>query len=386
MKDAILFITDSYLPYPSSNGACIAKIVDEWKEKGEAYILSLSADEENTVDGNLFSCNYQRRPSTVYNRLFSFCEDREAVNRLFRMASEIIEGNHIKTIVCQYRPVECLLAGLKLKEKQKEKVCVFGYFLDNINEFHTASKIKDSVFFFHYRRLVRKLYDAFDEFIVLKYYKTTFESILSENSKIAYVGLPALKKTRPEDTDIGKKEGIHIVYAGSFYPDCRRPDEILCFMETVCGYLPEVQLHLYSWGCEDLVDFAKSRMGRSLVLHGRVSAEEAQKAIQEADLLLNVGNDLPYAVPGKLFEYFSTGKSIINFCYRHNDGATEDCERYGNIFTVYSKEENRVSDCVDFIKNRKQLPWVFLKKVFFESLPGYTVEQILKRRGGEEDV
>ena len=37
--------------------------------------------------------------------------------------------------------------------------------------------------------------------------------------------------------------------------------------------------------------------------------DKAKEIISSADILLNIANDLPYAVPGKLFEYFSIGKS-----------------------------------------------------------------------------
>lgn len=376
-KNKILFITDKYLPSPSSNGACVSKLVNSYQQKENVFVVAYSFDEPENIDTNVFYCDYKRKPSSAYNRIFGYCQDDGATMALFSEASRIIEANNIDTVVCLYRPVECLLAGLKLKKKYKH-LRVIGYFLDNIFEWSTSSGIKDRIIHFNQKRLLYKLNRSFDSLLVLKYYQPTVESMILKTDKISYVGLPSLQEQKQNEKQLFDRNDINIVYAGSFYPNCRRPDEILAFLQDVCAQIPQVKIHLYSWGCEDLVDEAKEKMGQNLVICGRVSLTEAEKAIQSADVLLNVGNDLPYAVPGKLFEYFSTGKPIINFCYRSNDGATSDCEKYGNIFNVYSKRDNGVNDCVEFILNRRSVSWEDLQKIFYDSLPEYTVNLIMK--------
>ena len=376
----ILFITDKYLPSPSSNGACVSKIVNSYEHKENVYVLAFSFGETERVDNNIFYCHYKRKSSHLYNRIFGYCQDDDAVMALFSQACRIIEEKRIRTVVCVYRPVECLLAGLKLKKKYKD-ICVVGYFLDNIYEWGTSSKLKDRIIFFNQKKLICKLNRSFDSIIALKYYQPTFEKIVGATQKVFYAGLPSLTKcklTGEESQEFASKH-IHVVYAGSFYEQCRRPDEILSFMHEVCAVLPEMKIHLYSWGCESLVDIAKKRMGHNLELCGRVTSEEAERAIHSADILLNVGNDLPYAVTGKLFEYFSTGKPVINFCYRRNDGASSDCEKYGNVFNVYSKGDNSVDDCVKFILNRYRIEWDALRTTFYDSLPEYTANLIMEK-------
>lgn len=376
----ILFITDRYLPSPSSNGACVSKIVNSYQIKENVYVLAFSFGETASIDSNVCYCHYTRKPSPGYNRIFGYCQDDGAVKALLSEACRMIEEKRINTVVCVYRPVECLLAGLKLKKKYKD-ICVIGYFLDNIHEWSTSSNLKDRILFFNQKRLLYKLNRSFDSIIALKYYKATFEKMLGTTKKVFYAGLPSLRKCKAtvEENQDSDPKHIHIVYAGSFYEQCRRPDEILSFMYEVCAVLPEIKIHLYSWGCESLIDAAKERMGHNLDLCGRVTAEEAERAIHSADILLNVGNDMPYAVPGKLFEYFSTGKPIINFCYRRNDGATQDCEKYGNVFNIYSQSDNSVDDCVKFILNRHSVSWDVLQTTFYDSLPEYTANLIMEK-------
>lgn len=379
MKESnILFITDRYLPFPSSNGACVSKLVDAFPQVGNTYVLSFSKKEAECSLPNVFNCRYDRKPSSIFNRLFEYCQDDGAVNALYAAAEQIILQKNIDIVVCVYRPVECLLAGLNLK-KAYPHLCVVGYFLDNIYEWSTSSKLKDGIFYLNQNRLLHKLNRKLDSLIILKYYQPTFEKMLGKSDKVAYAGLPSLQQhPQTERNEEFNETNINIVYAGSFYPKCRRPDQILTFMQAVCAKLPQIKIYLYAWGCEDMVDKAKEAMEGNLVVCGRVPSEKVAKAIQSADILLNVGNDLPYAVPGKLFEYFSTGKPVINFCYRRDDGAAADCKKYGNVFNVYADGINSVDDCVSFILNRCQLPWDALKEAFRDSLPEYTAGIILE--------
>lgn len=371
----ILFITDKYLPFPSSNGACISRIVNSYENKENIFVISFS-EEANENTSNVYYCRYKRNPSSFFNRLFGYCQDNAAVNALFVDANRMVEENNINKVVCVYRSIECLLAGLKLKKKHRD-LCVIGYFLDNIFEWSTSSKLKDQIFYINQKRLLNQLNHYFDSIIALKYYKPTIKKMLTRSTKVDYVGLPSLQDRKIESS-LFNKSNINIVYAGSFYSNCRRPDEILEFLNCVHKQLPQLKIYLFSWGCEDLIDAAKEKMRDCLEVCGRVSLEEADRAIQSADILLNVGNDLPYAIPGKLIEYFSTGKSIINFSYRHGDGAAADCEKYENIFNVYANSENNVDDCVRFILNRHTLPWDVLHKKFYDSTPEYTATKILE--------
>ncbi|MBE6567127.1 MAG: glycosyltransferase family 4 protein [Ruminococcaceae bacterium] len=375
----VLFLTDKYLPFPSSNGTCVSKIVGSYPQKENVYVLAFSSSDAEIPGTNIHYCRYKRNPSSAFNRIFGHCQDDGAVTALFMEACQMIEDQKIDTVVCLYRPVECLLAGLKLKSKYKH-LCVIGYFLDNIHEWSTSSRVKDQIFFFNQKRLLHQLYRSFDSILSLKYYQPTFEEMLRKTEKLCYVGLPSLREYSGDAQNMFSSNHINIVYAGSFYANCRRPDQILAFLAEVCAQVPEIRIHLYSWGCQELVDTAKEKMGENLVLCGRVSAEEAERAIHSADILLNVGNDMPYAVPGKLIEYFSTGKPIINFCYRPSDGAAKDCEKYENVFNVYANGDNSVDDCVKFVLNRQSLSWDTLKEKFYDSLPGYTADRILETR------
>lgn len=385
MTEKILFMVDSYEPTPSSNGVCVARLWSESRKLRYSHLLAMTTDKEHEkYEDDLWVCYYKRKHSSYFNCLFSFAQDEGMVSLLTEKAEEIIDKKGITTVLCTYRPVENLICALNLKRKYGEKLRVVTYYLDNLTEITSKSKAKALVFGFHQKRLIKKAYKTADSTLILKYYASAFKDVLgNETEKLVSVGLPAILKSENDGNskdNLFSSTDINVVYAGSFYSSFRRPDKILKFLNEVCKLIPELKVHLYCWGCDDQVDSAKAEMGDSLILHGRVGAAEAHTAIKNADVLLNVGNDLPYQVPGKLFEYFSTGKPIVNFIYREDDPAKADYICYGNIFTVTDYGENDPTACAEFIRTASTLPWERVGSSFADSEPIYTINKIIKRR------
>ncbi len=382
MKEKILFMVDSYEPAPSSNGVCVARL---WRESAKAqysHLLALTPEKAQEIyEDNLWVCHYNRKPSSYLNRFLSFAEDSEMVAFLTQKAEKIIEEKGITTVLCTYRPVENLLCALNLKKKYGKKLRVCAYYLDNLTEITSQNRLKALVFGYNQKRLINKAYKICDKTLLLKYYESTFKAVLGADTKKLFpVGLPGLLKSESaREEGIYSENYINLVYTGSFYDGFREPEKILDFLKKVVKLVPELKIHLYCWGCEGQVEKAKAEMGERLVLHGRVCAEEAHKAIRNAHALLNVGNDLPNQVPGKLLEYFATGKPIVNFVYREDDPANEDYKKYGNIFIVKNNGENDPQKCAEFLKKGEVLPWEKVQVSFLECEPRYTITKITER-------
>ncbi len=387
MADKILFIVDSYEPAPSSNGVCVARLWRESAKLQPSHLLAMTPEKEHECyEEDLWVCHYRRKPSSYFNRFFSFAQDSHMVTFLLNKAEEIITRKQITTVVCTYRPVENLICALKLKERYGDKLRVITYYLDNLTEITSRSKLKALVFGFNQKRLIQKAYQAADSTVLLKYYEKTFrEALGADSGKLIPVGLPGLLPDEAADGDkLFSEETVNLVYTGSFYGGFREPAKILAFLQEVSKLLPNLRVHLYCWGCDEQIARAKEQMGENLVLHGRVSARQAHRAIQSADALLNVGNDLPNQVPGKLLEYFATGKPIVSFVYRDDDPAAADYEAYGNIFIVKNKGENDPYRCAEFLKKGETLSWETVQSRFQDCRPLYTLQKMTK--GDARDV
>ncbi len=381
MEEKILFIVDSFEPTPSSNGVCVDRLWKESQKIQYSHLLAMTGEPKNErIENRLSVYFYIRKPSSYFNRLFSFAQDSSMVQFLVERASEIIKKNEITTIVCCYRPVEILLVGVLLKKRFPNRLRVISYYLDNLTEVTSLSKWKAFIFRRHQQRLLKKAYKISNCTLALKYYQSTFERVLGKNThKMKYVGLPGLIESKQEKNVEDRKEEIKLVYTGSFYSGFREPENILKFLKEVCQILPNLKIHLYSWGMDEQIQKAKLELNEQLIIYGRVDAEQARQAIIGADCLLNVGNDLPNQVPGKLLEYFSTGKPIINFVYRDDDPAYEDYMRYENIFLVKNNSNNNPETCAEFIKTARTLSWTTVQSRFENCEPIYTIKKIMEK-------
>ncbi len=102
---------------------------------------------------------------------------------------------------------------------------------------------------------------------------------------------------------------VNCVYAGSFYKDIRNPE----YMLKVFAALPNnIILHLYSSGCDDIVQNYSMRYP-NIKVYGYVSREKLQKIYASSDFLIGVGNSMKDFLPSKTYEYLALRRPIIFF-------------------------------------------------------------------------
>lgn len=374
----VLFITDEYLPIPSSNGACVSRVVDSLETAGHtAYVLSVTKNNCENSEKVTYAF-YNRTPAPLKNRLFGFCQDDGFVDIICEYAKEIITLKKIDAVVSVCRPVETLIAGIKIK-KMFGNINLFGYFLDDLFETELSNGIKTRIVRFNYKRLFNAFLNKAKKGIVLKYYKNTFSRIFSKSKNISYVGLPCVQKqcgeNKREDND------IRILYAGSLNASFRNPESVLKILADVKKSVPNMRIQFFSCGCEDILESSRQLFeDDEIEFNGLVSTEKVKELFSSADILLNIANDLPYAVPGKLFEYFSTGKPILNYRFRADDPANEAYSVYPLIYNLYSYKENDISDCAKFISTAqgKQVEFTEIENLFKDSTPQYTARAIIE--------
>lgn len=371
-----LFITDEYLPNPSSNGACVSRLASFMPQGEEAFVLSITKKALGDSSDNVFYKEYQRRPASFVNRIFGFCQDDGYVDAIYDSAKHIITTNGIDRIVCLCRPVEPLIAGIKLKKTFKDlKVC--GYFLDNPTERMVGNPVKAWIFKTNTTRLLNNFHKIADKIVALKYYKPSFSKIFNNSAKVEYVGLPSV--TPPKFSKTEKGENISIVYGGSLVEAYRNPLGMLEIFKKVLPENKSITVDFYSRGCEDILEDAKKTLGEQIKINGFVAMETLEQRLADADFLLNIANDLPDAVPGKLFEYFSTGKPIINYIFRTDDPANEEYEKYPNIFNLYSFKDNDIDAFDKFLKNAPaSVPFSQIAEIFADSTPEYTLSKLMQ--------
>lgn len=132
-----------------------------------------------------------------------------------------------------------------------------------------------------------------------------------------------------------------LLYTGSFFADVRRPDELLRFLEKLDP--DKYTASFYGFCCTYLrQNFAS--LPACVKLMGNVGLEECKTLVQNADILINVGNDCLNQMPSKVFEYIGTGKPILNFFTHEDEPAMHFLRMYPRILHVRNADDVTESD------------------------------------------
>lgn len=113
----------------------------------------------------------------------------------------------------------------------------------------------------------------------------------------------------------------------------------------------------------------------------RVSPEDADSLLLEADFLVNIGNNCDDQIPSKLIDYFSTGKPII--CFQKSDLSleVEYLRKYPLALIIMENEispQEAAKRIEAFCKRHKgeKIEFKSIEAIFKEFTPQYVAEQI----------
>lgn len=133
-----------------------------------------------------------------------------------------------------------------------------------------------------------------------------------------------------------------LVFVGSLYGDIRSP---LFLLQLACALRRSGKVfHLDIVGPirsplgEAVLPYIKE-LGEFVTFHGSVPAHQAQEWVRSADVLVNIANTVPNQLPSKIFEYFASGKPILNL-YKLMDCPTlEYMQKYPLGLSVFERNE-----------------------------------------------
>lgn len=149
------------------------------------------------------------------------------------------------------------------------------------------------------------------------------------------------------DDSIFSKEKINVVYAGSFYETIRNPKILLKTFLALND--PTILLHLFvSSDCDRMIDNFVLQSQNRIIRHLTVSHEKVLQILSQSDILLSLGNSTPAFKPSKIFEYISTGKSIIHF---YQNGLKEDVLNKYQLTLQIDQEKLTIEDISIAVKN-----------------------------------
>lgn len=116
-----------------------------------------------------------------------------------------------------------------------------------------------------------------------------------------------------------------LIYTGIFYWNIRNPEKML----NILSKIDNINFKVYSQNCDDILEYYQSLFHHStLERHGRISHDQCLNEIQNADILISLGNTVTNQMPSKILEYISTGKPIIHFYFTDGDLCLNVLKKY----------------------------------------------------------
>ncbi len=186
---------------------------------------------------------------------------------------------------------------------------------------------------------------------------------------------------------------INLLFCGTLDDGFRSPAYFLQGCTPLFEQMPTLRLYfLGNLASAVLKDYA-TRYPTQIILHPLVESEVAARTIADADILLNIGNSITNMMPSKIFDYFATGKPIVNVQKIEHCPARPYFEQYPLQLTLdeFANREMADATATDTLgtflaqTSGKHLPFTEVLPLYQTATPDYvakTLERMIKEVQG----
>lgn len=160
-----------------------------------------------------------------------------------------------------------------------------------------------------------------------------------------------------------KSDNFRIIYGGSLDPVHRDPKPFIEALHEIEG----VNVTIYNNDSKELPLLIHDNEVSKKISHlPLIPSSDFLKEMYKKDALLLFGNRTPFQVPGKVFTYIATGKTII---YLKNndfvdDGTEEVLKKYGNAIILKNEKQDIIKGMNTFLKETLQSPRHMNREIF----------------------
>lgn len=236
--------------------------------------------------------------------------------RFYKAAKDIYLNNKFDCIISAYTQIDMVIAGHFIKKKFPD-VKFVPYFLDSLSGGYGPRVFSKNWTINRGLWWERRLLQNADKIIVMKSSQKHHEKYSKSESyysKIKILDIPLLTPNCNDEIENGvlDKSKTNFVYVGSIPCHIRNPKYILEIFKRIkkknCMFTI-----IGTNNCPEIIRKAQEEsMDNQIVIINQMPHDEVVKVLNNADVLINIGNNLNSMVPSKIFEYMSIGKPIIS--------------------------------------------------------------------------
>lgn len=288
-----------------------------------------------------------------------------------RKTGQLLEESHYDSLITVSHPFTGHLIGLNLKKKYPQikwvvdvgdPFCFIEKTLTNNHRLYQRLNYKCEGEIFEKASAIAVTTQA-----TLKRYVDIFPEC---KTKIHVIPpLLSLPQKHIKESSSNRNGKTRLVFVGTLYKNIRNPKFLLKIFGRLLETRLDEKLELHFWGgihdCHDLFIPYNNLIENKIFLHGTVSHEKILQDMEDANVLINIGNDTSCQLPSKVVEYVSTGKPILNIVKMKEDSSMEFCSKYPASMTIFEDNQPASEDIVkimEFIENPPAINKLWLEK------------------------
>jgi hypothetical protein len=412
----LLFITTDYIPKASPNGICVHEISAVLRTMG--YEISVLCPhkkgelKQESIDGvnvyrihkplflrmmdygeviqgsHLRNVVYKAAIVIQYVRLFIYLAVYPVTSiayllNHYKYALKLHKQNKYDGVISTYNSIEAVFAGMRLKKRNKT-LKLGLYVLDSLSNRGAGQ--------FLYKRFIdkkgwiweKRLYEQADKVFNLKCHEQhhLLDRYKPYRNKMEIVDFPLLKKPKSIPmslNDTAENNVINFVYTGSLQSSFRSPRYVCDVFASI--NLKKYTVSFYSRGDSEQLLQQYERCTNGIILRkGFIERQKSLQIINNAQVLISIGNKNTDMVPSKTFEYMATGKPIIHFYSNEMDSCLPYYINYP-LSLLINEDASLLKENADriteFISNAggKTLQYEEVESMFPLSTPIYTARK-----------
>lgn len=261
----------------------------------------------------------------IFNIVFKRTIERiNTVNYISKINREL-NNDRYDVVMGNLMPEETVYIFTKLSTKAKKIVFQLDPYSNN--KLLPANKKEARI------QAEAKMKNSIDALICLDYLKYS----ITESEKTYFINLPLINN-EPTKRSSNTKNEISYVFAGSFVKGCREPNFLLELFKRLPA---NHHLHIYGGGAnfDSIIEKYENKY-KNIHYYGWKPHEEVICAIENANILVNIDNEIDNQLPSKIVEYINTGKPIINMSKKYNSLTHEYLDKYELFIDVIDKTED----------------------------------------------
>ena len=413
-KNKVLFMLGSYYDKPYANGICTRQIALEFKKRNfDVDILcytngkDISMRKKDDINiffvRNLFSLrlvNYSKSlKKNIVGKIFEkvgfliyrikkvlFYPIFHVVSPVYylkylRASKRLMNERKYDIIVGVYNPVEAILSGMKIKNKNKD-VKYIVYTLDTLtNVKKTANFFKGIEKKVGYQ-IEKKVYKSADLIVNMfchkDYYSSQKYACYRKKMIILDIPLISINNKPNKHIDLINNGMINFIYSGAI-PN--NPSYYCDFFTKLNEKNNKVCLGFFGRGNWDSVINKYETITNGIIKnYGYIDHSDLMLLYHDVEGFICWEKTDTQMVSSKVLEYISTGKKIIYFYLNDNDVMLHYLKKYDNslLINIRDIEDENINKTLNFIKKDNKIDLAKIRKDLKENTPEYSVNKMLE--------